>query len=214
MNNTENLVAIASKNGWTAEHDASLAKNPNLFNELFSMLTSIMTGLIENFLFKRATQITLKPTTNEFNVKRDLKKFWASKSKGGNLGYINLGHIDDNIIGWFGKNTIKRRKQKIVSNVYRFSKDLTHQSIIDTGKKFDIYKKYNLFDAMELASKLIDNDEIEQKGKGIIIYLEEEYKGNPCWLYVWRHGDGRLCMNLDEISPDRVCEAGNGVIFI
>ncbi|MBP6931257.1 MAG: hypothetical protein KBB62_00840 [Candidatus Pacebacteria bacterium] len=207
MNNTENLVAIANKNGWTAEYDASLAKNPNLFNELFSMLTSIMKGLIENF-FKRTKQVSLEPTADEFNVKRDLKKFLALKSDGGKLDWL-----DDDIIGWFGKTTIKGRKQKIVSNIYRLLKNLTHQSIIDTGKKFDIYKKYNLFDAIELASKLIDAGEIEEKGKGIVIYFEEEHDGVPCRVSVCRDDGGKLCLNLLEVDPDREFDVGGGVLF-
>jgi len=207
MNNTENLVAIANKNGWTAEHDANLAKNPNLFNELFSMLTSIMSGLIENF-FKRTKQVSLEPTTDEFNVKRDLKKFLALKSDGGKLDWL-----DDDVIGWFGKITIRGRKNKIVSNVYRFLKNLTNQSIIDTGKKFDIYKKYNLFDATELASRLIDAGEISEKGKGIIIYLEEEHDGNPCRLHVYRSDVGGLRVYVHGVYPDVEFAAGEGVLF-
>lgn len=209
MNNTENLVAIATANGWTAEHDVSLAKNPNLFNELFMMLTSIMTGLIDNF-FKRTIQIILEPTDNQtdFNVKRDLKKFLALKSDGGKLDWL-----DDDIIGWFGKVTIKGRKNKIVSNIYRFLKNLTHQSIINTGKKFDIYKKYNLFDAIELASKLIDAGEVNEKGKGIIIYLEEEHDGNPCRLNVFRSDVGKFSVFVNEVNPVGECVAGSGVLF-
>ena len=200
------LTTIAQKSGWTKEHDAYLESNPGLFTDFFNNLVSAMIGLIDSF-FKKTTQIVLEKTTDEFNVKRDLKKFLATKAEGGKLDWL-----DDDIAGWFGDITVKGRGEKVVSFVYRFLKNLTHRQIIDTSEKFKIYKRYNLLDACEFASKLIDTGEIEKNGRGVVIYLEEERDGKLCRLYVYRDDDGLLKASVLKVIFDFEFFADNGAL--
>lgn len=203
----ETLQKVATENGWTPEHDAYLAKNPNLFTEFFNTLTSLMSGLIDSF-FKLAKQIVLEPTDQEFNVKRDLSKIVALKAYGGKLDYL-----DDEIIKWFGKVTVKGRKEKVVAFVYRFLKNLHHRDIIATGEKFKIYRRYNIFDALTITAQLVDAGEIEERGKGVFIYLEEERDGSLCLLGVWRNGAGELRLFVLKVYSGSEWNAGSGTVF-
>ncbi len=203
----ETLHKVATESGWTPEHDTCLAQNKGLFTEFFNTLTCIMSGLMADF-FKRTKQIVLEPTDQEFNVKRDLSKIHALKENGGKLDYL-----DEDIIKWFGKVTVQGRKEKVVAFVYRFLKNLLHRDIIATGEKFKIYKRYNIFDALTIAGQLIDAGEIEQRGRGVLIHLEEEYEGSRCWLGVWRLGGGGLGLRVDEVGPDDGWDAGRSIVF-
>lgn len=207
MNNTENLVRVAIKDGWTSEHDEYLAKNPTLFIELFNMITSVSTGLIENFL-KKTTHFVLESTDEEFNVARDIKKFLPTKEEGGKIDVR-----DENIVILFGDIIVKGRATSSISFVYRFLKNLTHREIISTGEEFKIYKKYNLFDAFALAQKLINTGEIEEECKGILIYLKEQYGGNNYRLRLYRDAYGEVSVAVYRVIVNSGWDTGGGVLF-
>lgn len=162
---------------------------------------------LESF-FKKTIQIVLEPTERKFSVKEDISKFLPLKEDGGKLDYL-----DPDIIGWFGNVTIKGRASKIVSCLYRFLINLTHQEIISTGEKFKIYHKYNIFDAIEFAGKLINAGEVEKPGTGVIIYLKEKYDNRGCRLGVGRGVGGGLCVFVSGVGPGVGWGAGCGVLF-
>ena len=178
-------------------------------NELKKFLRkeSCWVETLESF-FKRTVSLVLEPTQQTFNVAHDLSKILLTKKKGGKIDWLDL-----DIVNWFGNITIEGRKEKITTYVYRFLKDLTHQKIISTGKRFSVYRKYNLFDAISLAQKLIDVGEIKTPGTGVIIYLEEEYNSNPCRLSVFRSSDGKLHVGVYRVDLDGGWNADDGVCF-
>lgn len=158
--------------------------------------------------FKHTISFVLEPTETEFNVARDISKFLPTKEEGG-----KIDHLDFNIKNRFGKVTIKGRKEKIVSNLYRLLKDLTYSQIIGIGERFQIYKSYNLFDAIELAQKLIDAGEIE-RNTGVSIYLKEQYNNSVWWLLVNRLDNGKLYVRLFELYFSDEVSVGSGAGFL
>ena len=162
---------------------------------------------LESF-FLKTVQIVLEPTEEEFNVVRDISKILPTKKEGGKVDWR-----DPDIEKWFGEITVKGRASKVVSSLYRFLKTLTHGKIISIGEKFKIYKKHNIFDALELTQKLIDTGEIEKKGTGVIIYLEEKYNNSLCRLGVYRNSGGRLRVGVHGVSLGLEWDAESGVLF-
>lgn len=113
----------------------------------------------------------------------------------------------------FGNITIKGRVSKISSFVYRFLETLTYHKIVSTGEKFQIYRKYNIFDTIELTQKLIAVGEIETPGTGVVIFLEEKHEGKECRLLVFRDSGGKLRIRVDYVYLESEEPASRGVLF-
>ena len=69
----------------------------------------------------------------------------------------------------------------------------------------------NLLQGALLAIELVKSGAINEKGKGVIIYLTETKDGVSCRLFVWRNDDG-VRVFVDEVVPDSEYSTGHGVL--
>ncbi len=156
-----------------------------------------------------ATEISVstKSSKKTYNVKKDIKELLATKEEGGLFDYR-----DNDIINWFGNVNFTPDKPAI-GKVQRFRQNIAHRDIIAEGQKLGVYQEYDIVEALLLAGELVKAGAIEEKGKGIIIYLSNKKDGVSCRLDVWRNDDGFLEVGVRRVDPDRECGAGRGVLF-
>lgn len=151
--------------------------------------------------------VRVVPELVTYNVKRDIKQLLATKEEGGLFDYR-----DGDIVGWFG-NVDFENAGAVSGRIQRFRNSITHRDIIAEGKNISIYREYDIVEALLLANELVKAGAIEERGKGIIIYLSNKKDGVSCRLGVWRCGDGGLGARVSRVGPDGEWGAGCGVLF-
>jgi hypothetical protein len=98
------------------------------------------------------------------------------------------------------------------SRLYRFEKDITYRSMIETTKRSGAYQQYAIGEALICATKLVAEGELDNDNeRGIMIYLLNT-TGTPLRLKICRFPGGRLLLHLGSIDAYRIWLAGCGIL--
>lgn len=170
------------------------------------------TGLIpvpKSTKFQRTNIVVAVPAqTGTFNNKKNTSSILKLKKDGGLFDVI-----DGDISGWeFDNNPIYEGCEATSGVVDKFINDIKHRDIIAEGQMLKTHKKYNMWQAQLLANELVKAGAINEKNRGVIIYLTETINATSCWLDVWLNGDGRVGVNVDKVRSDSEFSAGRGVL--
>jgi len=96
--------------------------------------------------------------------------------------------------------------------VDKFINDIIQRDIIAEGQIFETYLQVNLLQGALLAIELVKSGAVNEKGKGIIIYLTETINGISSRLGVWNLDNNKVGVSLHDVYLNGECDAGNGVL--
>ncbi|HEU0086020.1 MAG TPA: hypothetical protein VFQ59_03660 [Candidatus Paceibacterota bacterium] len=161
---------------------------------------------LKNF-FEQSVTFVLDPRKEDFKAE-DLLKYILTKKEGGKIDFR-----DANIEKLSRGVAIKEKNDAESASLFRLKRILTNKEIATYAKKFAIYKKYDIFDACQLAGKLIDAGELKDRGLGVTIHLEEKFENSPAYLALIHESNGEMRIFLKKIKPTIEWEVGDGVMF-
>lgn len=123
-------------------------------------------------------------------------------------------YVDPDILNDFPKS-VKQESSNFTgsTSVTRFKKEISHRDIIECEKVAGSYQEFTVTEGIRKAIELVKNGEIEERGKGVIIYLStRNSSGNFCRLDVCRNSDGELGLYVYGLYLGGVWSLGCGVL--
>lgn len=121
--------------------------------------------------------------------------------------------IDNDITRWFENQTMPAIYDPFDSTIYRFTKTLSHESILDEAKRTGIYKIHTYTEALAITIKGILAGEVDEKGTGIVVYFQVDGNERLYRFRAWRRGGGQLSVIVGKVILDRRFGAGGGACF-
>lgn len=147
-------------------------------------------------------------TVSENSVKDLLKKVFERELK------IKkpTPYVDNNIWSWFLGKIIPGFKN-FSSTIYRFLQNLTHRQILAEAEKTGVKKIYSYFEALSVICEVVLNGEVDEKGKGIMVYFQVEGINKQYRFRAYRDDGGQLDLYVCEVILDNEWPARGGACF-
>jgi len=121
--------------------------------------------------------------------------------------------IDNDITSWFENQTMPAIYDPFDSTIYRFTKTLSHESILDEAKRTGIYKIHTYTEALAITIKGILAGEVDEKGTGIVVYFQVDGNERLYRFSAWRRDCGRLSVLVLKVNLNDKYDAGGGACF-
>lgn len=165
--------------------------------------------LLKSTKFNRTNiTVTIPIQTGTFNNQKDTSSILKLKKDGG-----MFDRIDHDISGWeFDNNPTYKGCEVVTGVIDKFINDIKHGDIINESKMLGRYRNYNIWEAELLANELVKSGAINQKGKGVIIYLTETKDGIPCKLDVWCDCSDNIEVYVGKVRTNNECTTNYGVL--
>jgi hypothetical protein len=145
---------------------------------------------------------------SESSVKNFLKQVFEREKNLGNP----TPYIDNDIWKWFtGK--VMPAFTKFSSTIYRFTKSLTHAQILEEAEKTGVKKIFTYLEAFSIVREAVLACEVDEKGKGILVYFQLPDSTQLYRFRAYRGDDGRLCLSVNGVNPDADWDGGYGAAF-
>lgn len=188
-----------------------LVQGTTLAKEIDFLLNAIKNSavtVLEEIFLKTSTVVSGSIPQEGILISELIEKFKEAARK---RGITNIW-IDNDIIGWFGDYTANVSETK-PSRLVRFLKTISHETIINTSKQSNVYREYDLGDAISRATALVDAGELDETDNTeVIIYLQKRKNGSLSRLGVWRGGDGGLGLSVSEVLLGVEFDEGLGAL--
>lgn len=188
-----------------------LVQGTTLAKEIDFLLNAIKNSavtVLEEIFLKTSTVVSGSIPQEGILISELIEKFKEAARK---RGITNIW-IDNDIIGWFGDYTANVSETK-PSRLVQLLKTISHETIINTSKQSNVYREYDLGDAISRATALVDAGELDETDNtGVVIYLQKRKNGSLCRLVVWRHADGELGLDVNEVGLDSKYGEGRGTL--
>ena len=144
---------------------------------------------------------------NEDSVKKFFISILEREEKLKNL----TPHIDDHIWKWFSI-TVPGIVENFETAIFRFKKDLTHSQILEEAEDIGVKKIYSYLEALSIIREAILFREVDEKGKGILVYFQIEGNETLYRFYVF-YDLGQLRVGVRKVRFDYKWDAGYGACF-
>lgn len=180
---------------------------------------------IDQEKFRKSLNLVLKPQSTKFqktnlifsipaqvgtfNNQKDTFSILKLKSNGG-----LFDSIDPDISNWkFDGDPTYNSCEAFSSTVNILLKNISHAYIIQEARLFGVYRRYNMWQAQLLSNEIVKAGLINQKGKGVIIYLSEEKDDACCMLYISCSDDGKIKIRINKVHAESDYKSGDGVLL-
>lgn len=188
-----------------------LVQGTTLAKEIDFLLNAIKNSavtVLEEIFLKTSTVVSGSIPQEGILISELIEKFKEAARK---RGITNIW-IDNDIIGWFGDYTANVSETK-PSRLVRFLKTISHKTIINTSKQSNVYREYDLGDAISRATALVDAGELDETDNTrVVIYLQKRKNGSLYRLGVWRYDDGKLVLDVYKVNLDYKYDEGGGTL--
>lgn len=122
-------------------------------------------------------------------------------------------YVDNDIWKYFKDQVIPGFVKDFSSVICRFLENLTHKQILDEAENLGIKKVYSFLEALSVIRQAILNGEVDEKGKGIVVYFEIKGNNSLYRFNAGRYGDGRLGVSVGKVHSGSTWDAGCGACF-
>jgi len=169
--------------------------------------------LFQSKLLTKGTVLTISAqarlVVNEENVNALFAEVLAREEQKENL----TPWRDGDIVNWFKGKEIPAIAAQFESAIYRFTKTLSHELILDEAKRMGIQKIYTYTEALATVIKGILTGEVDENGTGIIAYFKVDGNDQLYRFLAWRYDDGQLDVLVDRVDLGSEFDAGIGACF-
>ena len=171
-------------------------------------------GKFVSKIFRKTTVLSIKQDTKEFTVNESsVMEFLGSIIERERELKNPTPWIDNDIWNYFINKVIPGIIKDFTMTIYRFITSLTHKQILDEAEKMGIKKVYSFLEGLFIVREAVLSGEVDEKGKGIIVYFKVEGIDTSYRFVAWRFADGQLGLGVSGVASGRGDGAGYGACF-
>lgn len=162
--------------------------------------------------FIKSTKLTIAPVEDITPTEKSIKSFFADVVQREKEKANPEVSFDNDLWNWFPKKE-SGFIAAIETVLYRFKQAITHRSILAEAERLGIKKVYSYTEGLAIIRALILAGEVDEIGKGIVVYFMSQQKDSLHRFFVFRYDDRKLRLEVNGVNLGNEYSADDGACF-